>query len=202
MDHADWMRLPGAVAALTVSLALAGCGSGIGDMGNDVAKTVISGNAADKSAVDSIDPSIFERDVPCPPVSVEDGRYIVMRYKRGSDNDPRALIYQANLEKWARKCRREADGVKMTLGVSGRITPGPAWEGGEILLPLRVTLIDTQDDSKTGRKPKPQVYSVPVTLGAGAPAEQWALVEENFVVPQDRSIKVEIALDESGKRRQ
>lgn len=204
MVLAERMRRLGAAAPLTLSLALAGCGSGAGDFGNDVAKTVISGNTAGKSVVDTIDPKIFEREVACPPVSVQDGRYIVMRYKgRSQENNPEQLLYQANLEKWARRCARTAEGIKMTLGVSGRVTPGPAWEGGEIFLPIRVTLLNADgSESERGRKPKGQVYSVPVTLGAGAPSEQWALVEENILLPQDRSVKVEIALDEAGKGRQ
>jgi hypothetical protein len=78
------------------------------------------------------------------------------------------------------------------------VTPGPAWPGGEILLPLRVSVTDTDAE-----KAKPQVrqLSVPVTLGAGAPAEQWALVED-VALPQGGSSKVQIALDEKGNRRQ
>lgn len=202
MTLAKRMRQPGTLAGLSLSLALAGCGGGIGDFGDDVAKTVISGNAADKSVVDTVDIRAFEREVPCPPISVEDGRYIVMRYKARNDNNPEALLYQANLEKWARRCTRTAEGVKMSLGVSGRVTPGPAWEGGELFLPIRMAFVETgESDSKRGRKPKGQVFNVPVTLGAGAPAEQWALVEEGIAVPQNGSVKVQIALDEPGKRR-
>ena len=202
MTLAKRMRRPGTLAGLSLTLALAGCGSGIGDYGNDIAKTVISGNAADQSVIDTVDPRTFEREVACPPIAVEDGRYIVMRYKARNENNPEALLYQANLEKWARRCTRTADGVKMTLGVSGRVTPGPAWEGGELFLPIRMAFVGAdEDDSKRGRKPRGQVYNVPVTLGAGAPAEQWALVEEGIAVPQNASVKAQIALDEPGKRR-
>lgn len=202
MQQAEWIRLSGKVATLALGLVVAGCGGGeVSDVGNGIAKTVISGNMADKSVVDDIDPSIFVKDVPCPPLQVEAGRYFVMHYQRGKDDDPRALLYQASLEKWARRCRREGGEVKMTLGVSGRVTPGPAFQGGEIFLPIRVTYQNLDEDNARA-KPETRVLTVPVTLGAGAPAEQWALVEENFVVPQGRSIKVQIALDANAKRRQ
>lgn len=202
MQQAEWIRLSGKVAALTFGLVVAGCGGGeVASVGNDIAKTVISGNASGKSVVDDVDPSIFVKDIPCPPLEVEAGRYFVTHHQRGKDDDPRALIYQASLEKWARSCRREGGEVKMTLGVSGRVTPGPAFQGGEIFLPIRVTY-QSLDDGNSKAKPETRVLTVPVTLGAGAPAEQWALVEENFVVPQGPSIKVQIALDENAKRRQ
>lgn len=204
MDKTVGMRRAGSVAAAVMVLALAGCGSDGGGSvfgGGDVGKTIVSGNAASQSAVD-VDPDIFRQDVPCPAVEVEDGGYIVMKSQRGKDDDPRALQYQANLEKWARKCRREGGEIKMTLGVSGRVTPGPAWEGGEIFLPIRATFVSLEDDADTRRGPKPTVLTVPVTLGAGAPAEQWALVEQNLVVPQGGSVKLEIALDDGRNRRQ
>ncbi len=200
MQQAEWIARPGRMAVVALALAAAGCGGEVSSVGNDIAKTVISGNAAGKSVVDDIDPSIFAREVPCPPLQVEAGRYVSMHYQRGKDDDPTALLYQASLEKWARRCRRDGGEIRMTLGVSGRVTPGPAWQGGEIFLPIRVTLRDSDSESKA--KPQVTQLTVPVTLGAGAPAEQWALVEESFVVPQDRSVKVQIALDESGKRRQ
>ncbi len=199
MQHADWIRRTGPLASLALGLAVAACGTDIGGVSNDVAKTVISGNAAGKSVVEDINPETFRQEVPCPPLGVEPDRYLLMTYDRGKQDDPQGLRYQANIEKWARKCKRGADGgVVMTVGVSGRVTPGPAWPGGEIMLPLRVSVTDTTND-----KAKPQVrqLAVPVTLGAGAPAEQWALVED-VALPQGGSSKVQIALDETGKRRQ
>lgn len=188
--------------APALGLVVTACGAA-GEFGNDLAKTVISGNTANQSVVETVDPATFAREVPCPPVSVQDGRYIVMRYARGGEDDPTKLLYQANLERWARRCAREADGsVRMTLGVSGRVTPGPAWQGGEILLPIRVRLEGLEDTPPRGRAPAGQVFNVPVTVGAGAPAEQWALVESSFVLPQDRSVKVEIALDDGARGRQ
>lgn len=199
MQHADWIRRTGPLASLALGLAVAGCGTDIGGVSNDVAKTVISGNAAGKSVVEDIKPETFRQEVPCPPLGVEPDRYLLMTYDRGKQDDPQGLRYQASIEKWARKCQRGADGgVVMTVGVSGRVTPGPVWPGGEILLPLRLSITDTGD-----AKAKPQVrqLSVPVTLGAGAPAEQWALVED-VALPQSGSMKVQIALDEKGNRRQ
>ncbi|WP_051242893.1 hypothetical protein [Stappia stellulata] len=205
MDKTVGMRGAGSVAAVFMALVLAGCGSDGGGSvfgGGDVGKTIVSGNAASRSAVD-VNPDVFRQDVPCPAIEVEDNGYIVTKSLRGKDDDPRALEYQASLEKWARKCRREGGEVKMTLGVSGRVTPGPAWKGGEIFLPIRATFVSLDDagDGKR-RKPAATTLTVPVTLGAGAPAEQWALVEQNLVVPQSGSVKLEIALDDGRKRRQ
>lgn len=200
MQHADWIRRTGPLASLALGLAVAGCGGDISGVGDDVAKTVISGNASDKSVVEGINPDTFRREVPCPPLEVEPGHYLLMIHDRGKDDDPKALRYQANIENWARRCVRDGgDGVLMTVGVSGRVTPGPAWQGGEVMLPIRLSIVNTAPD---GPKPVVRQLSVPVTLGAGSPAEQWALVEENVAIPQTASTKVQIALDEKGKRRQ
>ncbi|WP_349359663.1 hypothetical protein [Stappia sp.] len=194
MDHPLSLPPARAVLAVTLALAVAGCGA-VGGIGDETAKTVISGNAATRSAVD-VDPEVFRQDVPCPALEVEDGRYIVMVYERGREDDPRALRYQATVEKWANRCSRTASGVAMTLGVSGRATPGPAWGGGELVLPLRLTLEPTGDG-----KPQTINLPVPVTLGEGAPAEQWAVVEEGIAVSDSGSVRAVIALDESRRGR-
>ncbi|MBA4611993.1 hypothetical protein H1W37_10040 [Stappia taiwanensis] len=197
MRQAAMVRLGSSMAVLSLTLALAACGGDGLSLGGDVSKTIVSGNAAGKGVVD-VDPAIFAKEVPCPPLEVEAGNYLTANYARGKDNDPRGLRYQASLEKWARKCRREGGEVKMTLGVSGRVTPGPAWKGGEILLPIRVTYAPLSDE---GGKSEVKMFTVPVTVGEGAPAEQWALVEQGLVIPQDRSIKVQIALTDKKRRR-
>ena len=180
------------IGVLGLSVLTAGCGA-VGDFGGDAAKTIISGNAASQSAID-VDPQVFRQDVPCPSIEVEAGRYIVMSYARGREDDPRGLRYQASLEEWANQCVRTATGVGMTLGVSGRVTPGPEWTGGEIFLPLTLIFEPVGDET---RKAESISFTVPVTLGQGAPAEQWALVEQGITLPQGGAVKAVIALGEA-----
>ena len=199
MGHAGATRLSRPLFALLSMLTLAACGAG-GDSGGDsIARTIIGGGSTG-SAVD-IDPSAFEVQPYCPPLEVDPVRYILFNYERGKQDDARALLYPASIEKWARECRRDAGQVRARIGISGRITPGPAWKGGEVLLPIRIDLVSTS--SEAGSKPvSSKVITVPITLGEGAPAELWSFVDDSFVFPSGADLKLVASIDqEAGRRR-
>ncbi|MBA5778401.1 hypothetical protein H2509_14825 [Stappia sp. F7233] len=182
-------------AAMVVAAAsgLAACnipGEGIG-------KQIVTGGGAGKSVAD-VSPDAFVAPPWCPPISVERNKFLVMNYERGKDGDASALIYQASIEKWAVGCKRVNGQTQVTVGVSGRITPGPVWKGGEVLLPVHVNLIESGEAEAEDKKTE-NVFTVPVTLGEGAPAELWNLVESSITIPPDARPKITIALDEAGK---
>ncbi|WP_428687997.1 hypothetical protein [Roseibium sp.] len=170
--------------------ALAGCGGGA----DGVTGKIISGG---QKPIE-ISPETFAAPVPCPPLQLKTNTYLISNYVRGKQDEPEGLLYQATIEDWAVTCTNEADGGRrMKLGFSGDVTPGPAWKGGEVVLPLRVAVVPGGD------KPKPlssEVLTVPVTLGAGAPSEKWTLIEEKFTIPAGASVKVVFGFDE-GRRR-
>ncbi|TWI87633.1 hypothetical protein JM93_02200 [Roseibium hamelinense] len=177
-----------AVAALSC-LSLAACGSS-----SELAGNVISGG---KGPIE-VNPDAFSTPVYCPPIQLQTNTYLIMKYERGRDNEPEGLLYQATLSDWARSCTKDStDQTRIKLGLSGSVTPGPAWKGGEVVLPIRVAVITGAGDEKPLIS---ELLTVPVTIGAGAPAENWTLIEDKFVVPRDQEMKVVFGFDE-GRRR-
>ncbi len=183
--------------ALVAALGLSACGVSGGDIG----KSFLGAGNAGKSVSD-ISPDAFVAPPWCPTIRVENGRYLLMKFQKGKEDDARALDYQASIEKWATGCKRVDGQTQLTIGVSGRLTPGPAWPGGEVLLPVRVVL-ENPDASDEKAKAEEMVFTVPITLGAGAPAELWSLVDSSILISSDARPKVAVALDEGakGKRR-
>jgi hypothetical protein len=183
-------NLKAIVTAGLLAVSVAGCGG----VGGGVAGKVISGG---QEPIE-ISPETFAPPVPCPALQLQSNTFLIRKYERGKDNESSGLLYQATIEDWANTCTQEPDGSRrMKLGFSGNVTSGPAWKGGEVVLPLRVAIVPSGDD------PKPltsEVLRVPVTLGAGAPAEDWTLIENKFTVPAGQSVKVVFGFDE-GRRR-
>lgn len=177
-------------SALLCAVALTGCGAS-----TDFAKGVVSGGGKGPIKVSS---DTFASPVYCPPIQLQTNTYLIMKYERGRDNEPEGLLYQATLSDWARSCSAEGAGqTRMKLGLSGAVTPGPAWKGGEVVLPVRVAIVTSQTDEKPILS---ELVSVPVTLGAGAPAENWTLIEDKYIVPRNEEMKVVFGFDEKGRR--
>jgi hypothetical protein len=180
-------------AIATISLfaaVLGGCGGGA----DSVAGKIISGG---QEPIE-ISPETFAAPVPCPPMQLKSNTHLIRKFVRGKDDDPQGLLYQATIKDWANTCTREPDGSRrIKMGLSGDVTTGPAWKGGEVVLPLRVAILS----SESGDKPlASELLTVPVTVGAGAPSETWTLIENKFTVPAGRSAKVVFGFDE-GRRR-
>lgn len=193
-----------------LALVLAGLVAGCGLTGDDTSSSTPSSGTG--SVVTSIvttgqgpikvDPRTFEQQPNCPRLELRSETFLIMKYEKGKQDDPRHLLYQASVENWARECIRVGDQVQVKIGLSGRVTPGPVWPGGEIVLPLRVSLISGSSDDKPLRS---ELFSIPVTVGSGAPAEIWTLVDESFTVSSEPGQRVIFGFDESnqkpGKRR-
>ncbi|MCX2723809.1 hypothetical protein [Roseibium salinum] len=169
--------------------ALSGCGAG----SDSVAGKIISGG---QEPIE-ISPETFAPPVSCPPMQLKTNTFLIMKYARGKEDQAEGLLYQATIEDWANTCTQGADGQRqMKAGFSGNVTPGPAWQGGEVILPLRIAIVP----GGSGAKPlSSEVLKVPVTLGAGAPSEKWTLIEGNLTVPANESVKVVFGFDEGGR---
>jgi len=177
------------VTAGLLAVALGGCGGAA----DGVAGKIISGG---QEPIE-ISPETFAPPVPCPPMQLKSNTFLIMKYVRGKDNDPQGLLYQATIEDWANTCTQEPDGSRrIKVGLSGDVTTGPAWKGGEVVLPLRVAIIPGSSDAKPLST---ELLKVPVTIGAGAPSETWTLIENQFVVPAGQSVKVVFGFDQ-GRR--
>lgn len=184
------VKLKTILTAGLCAATLAGCGGG----SDSIASKIITGG---QEPIE-VSPATFAPPVPCPSMELKSNAYLIRNYVRGKEDESEGLLYQATVEDWANSCTQQADGQRlMKVGLSGDVTPGPAWKGGEIVLPLRVAIVP----GGTGAKPlSSEVLTIPVTLGESAPAEKWTLIEEKFTIPQGQSVKVVFGFDE-GRRR-
>ncbi|WP_417693450.1 hypothetical protein [Roseibium sp.] len=198
-----FLRKSALLGVAGLALALGGClgdrsevqtgpqaGAQAGTDGRSTVTKIISGGQAPLE----IDPEALSSDIYCPSIRLQPGAHLIMSYERGKQDEPKGLRYQATVQDWARGCVREgADQTRLKVGVSGYVTPGPAWPGGEVLLPVRIVITTGEE----GVKPlTSELISVPVTIGAGAPSEAWTMVESSFVVPRNQEMQILVGFDE------
>ncbi len=180
---------------LSSSDELSSGGGGIGASSKSLAQNVLtSGRGPIEVKADT-----FASDVYCPPIRMLPGTHLLRKFQSRNEETPESLLYQATIDEWARECSREgADQTRIKIGLSGDVTPGPAWKGGEVALPIRVAIVPTDvDDAKPVFS---EIIAVPITIGEGQPAEAWTLIENKFLIQQNRSMKIVFGFDE-GKRR-
>lgn len=172
------------------AVVLAGCGSA-----GDLAENVISGGAEPIK----VSRETFASPVPCPPLQLKNGAYLVRKFQRGKDGERDALLYQGLVEDWAVSCSRKEDGQRqLKLGFAGDVTPGPAWTGGDIVLSLKVNIPASSDP-----KEKPlvsEVLEVPVSIETGGRGQKWTVVEDRFVIPMDQGSKIEFGFIDKSRR--
>ncbi|KZL18774.1 hypothetical protein PsAD2_02289 [Pseudovibrio axinellae] len=179
-----------AILLAGIGVSLTGCGSFMSSDGE-----LEKSSATPPVAENTFDLSVLQAPAVCPTLQELSGTTILTKYPRGKEKTPENLSYQAIIKDWARTCRRSGTNSAMKLGIAGNITPGPAWKGGEILLPLRVAV--TQDVGGEEKTIYSKLFNVPVTLGSGSPSATWAFVEENIILPSERGQSVVFGFDEN-----
>ncbi len=154
------MVVGGGLACLLVFLA--GCGGGA-ETDRRIA-SVLMGPASDEE----VEMEGRRPEPPggprCPPVTLREGTESMRVYERGREGDPRAVRYQGAVRELVRECEFDADeaGVRVRLGVSGRLVTGAAGGPGNYELPIRVVAM------RPGGEPVwTQLYRVPVTVEPG-----------------------------------
>lgn len=113
----------------------------------------------------------------CPEVSVRDGTDAVRVYAGAQTGSN--VRYEYALGDVARKCAPVGREITLKVGVSGRVLLGPAGSPGTFNVPVRIVVIktDTQDAAFT------KLYTVPVTVPAGATSAPFRFIAENVAVP-------------------
>ncbi|MEJ8473503.1 hypothetical protein [Roseibium algae] len=191
---------PAVAGALCIGL-LAGCMSSSNELsssGGSTSKSWINQITTSGKGPIQVNPDAFAADVYCPPIRMQTDTYLIMKFANRKEETPENLLYQATVDEWARDCTREgSDQTRIKIGLSGDVTPGPAWRGGEVTLPLRVAIVPSGENAKPLYS---EVLSVPVTIGENSPSEAWTLIEDKFVVPRNQEMKIIFGFDE-GKRR-
>ena len=144
------MRVAGVIAAmLSLSLALAGCGSSSSNLFSSSALDLFSTSSmasGDTQAAGGSAP-----DVECPGVTVRTGAATLMIGSKPGEGEPSALDlrYQATIIRTARECQVNSGVMTMKVGIEGRVITGPAGGPGSIDVPLRLAVVQEGVNPKT-----------------------------------------------------
>src|SRR5215467_11867306 len=203
MGDSSGMRGLGAVSAVMIVTALAGCSSYDSLVGTKPSAAA-STSAASSSSSFSDRFSNFvlgspatagegagappPPDIDCPTVEIRQGAATFSQ--SGPDNGSAALSlrYQANFLRGARECTLRAGTVNMKVGVEGRVILGPAGSPGTLTLPVRLALV------KEGVEPKTiwtKFYMVPVNVPSGESNVTFTHVEEDLSFPMPSAAELD-----------
>lgn len=133
----------------------------------------------------------------CPPFDVVTGeRTISMRSPKASGDDMMAISHRGEITKTARECRPMTNGVAMKLGFAGRVLLGPEGKPGNMMLPVKITVVDASKKTV-----KTEALKIAVSVPPGETAGYFSMVREIVVVPPGGvsigGYKVFIAFDRS-----
>ena len=78
----------------------------------------------------------------CPQISLRDGTSFYRTYAKAKSEDPKDVVFQASLADMTRSCARTESTLTITALLQGRLISGPQGKAGSINLPIRVTVID------------------------------------------------------------
>jgi len=144
------MQVAGVIAAmLSLSLALAGCGSSSSNLFSSSALDLFSTSSkasGDAQAADGSAP-----DIECPGVMVRTGAATLMIGSKPGEGEPSALDlrYQATIIRTARECQVNSGIMTIKVGIEGRVIIGPAGGPGSIDVPLRLAVVQEGVNPKT-----------------------------------------------------
>lgn len=139
------------LAALTLALALGGCGStSMSSLSTNIFGTSDVFSSSNSGEVGG-DANALAADVECPGVTIRNGASTLTIGKNPGDAEPSALDvrYQGSILRTARECHVNAGVMSMKVGIEGRVITGPAGEAGTITVPLRVAVVQEGISPKT-----------------------------------------------------
>lgn len=202
MGDSSGMRGLGAVSAVMIVTALAGCSSYdslVGTKPSAAASTSAASSSSSFSdrfsnfvlgspATAGEGAGVTPPDIDCPTVEIRQGAATYSQ--SGPDNGSTALSlrYQANFLRGARECALRAGTVNMKVGVEGRVILGPAGSPGTLTLPVRLALV------KEGVEPKTiwtKFYMVPVNVPSGESNVTFTHVEEDLSFPMPSAAELD-----------
>jgi hypothetical protein len=175
-------------AALLLALLTCGCASQIGGSASAPtgAQHGYSGTGsfsdffAGSSAKGAQTAATGQGDVTCPPLEVRQGASTLTVSPAG-DNSAMSIRYQGAFVRMARNCTVAEGNMTMRIGIEGRVVVGPTGGPGEVVVPLRIAVVQ---ETPGGTKPVTTKFiRIPVTLEAGDSRKLFAHVEEGLIFP-------------------
>lgn len=177
-------------SAITACLLLTGCGASESIGSSFSPSKILSGTL---SGPKEMDPAVFAATPVCPTAEVRDGTEAMPIHEGGKSDDPAAVRFQASVQRVARDCEEAGDGVRVRVGVAGRVLSGPKGATGQVTVPIRVAVV-------VGEK---VVYSKlstqTVTVQAPDYSALFSIVDESIVLSVADSQQANILVGLDGK---
>ena len=190
----EFVRLKSAgLAAAGLALALSGCQSG------DTLGALNIGGGQNQSQPPAGQETITAAELMayCPEVTASAKNAVLNSYQRGGDGDATKLVYRAAITDATRSCTYGGGMTSMTIGLAGRVIPGPMGAAGTVRLPISITVY--QDTAQIHS----QRFDHEVAIADVAGATQFIAVDKNFSMPNptSRNVRVIIGFEEAPKAR-
>lgn len=168
--------------ALTMAVALTGCGFG-GFMGGDNTTTgatnrTLADSSPSQAAIDQVAPNALPAiATECPPMRIRAGGEAIFAYESKREGNPQALNYQAVIDKQSRNCVVSNGLITVKMGVVGRLLLGPAGQQKDVTLPIRFA-VERDEQAVFSQK-----YDIPVQITPPNESEEFIKVVENVAIP-------------------
>lgn len=132
------------VLVVSLMMALAGCnagslGSSLGLSSPETAAQPAAQPQMQVSENGSVQPVVQGF---CPQISLRDGTAFYRTYAKAKSEDAKDVVFQASLADTTRSCSRTDTTLTITALLQGRLISGPQGKAGSINLPIRVTVVD------------------------------------------------------------
>ncbi|WP_274425054.1 hypothetical protein [Chelativorans sp. YIM 93263] len=128
----------------------------------------------------------------CPPVRLRDGTAFFRTYQGNAQDDPDKLIYQASISDTTRSCDYRADATVMTVGIAGKIVPGPQGRTGTITMPIRVAVVRGDEVLYS------ELHRHSVSVNDTSGATQFLYIDNNVAIPGgvEQGMQIIVGYDE------
>lgn len=169
---------------LSLAGLLAACGTGPVTPAASGLGQLFRGTTAEPTTLNQ---ELIRRPVACPDVDILTGAEFVRRTEGEDASDRAALNWQASITKTARECTAEGEGVRVRVGVSGRVIEGPRGAPDTVALPVRVAVREGTEVQYS----RLANVSVDITEGSAG----WAYVDEEVFVTNPDDVLIVVGFD-------
>lgn len=168
-------RLVRAFGAMSVMALLAGCtmGSMFGGADDASFANVSPSQAQIAQAASGATPAIARE---CPPIQIRPGAESYRSFAGNRVSDPRALRYQAVLDRVSRNCVASNGQISLNMGAVGRIILGPSGSDGTFTVPVRFAV------QRDGLLVFSERYDISVDA-SNSSANEFSYTVENVAIP-------------------
>jgi hypothetical protein len=128
----------------------------------------------------------------CPEITLREGTAATTSYEKGGEGDPARIIYQGSITEVTRACKRAGGNVSITVGVAGKVVPGPKASGDPKSLPIRVAITEGENVLYS------ELQQLQVTVVAGQAATQFVFSDPNPSIPAAsiKAVQIFVGFDE------